>query len=116
MANKKPADEKPKTTSEKPAKPAAKSKEKKKGQTVAPEGRARMAELAKKADPKCAEMKLLVGHPRGMDGRTIASLTAAENVSECLSRLNYLVYAGYARKAGSIYQPTPKGTTEALKA
>ncbi len=70
---------------------------------------------AAKANPKCAVMVALAGRPMGADVRTLALAAGKpDKLSEVMAELNALCYAGYVRRVGGAYQPTPKGTTEAL--
>lgn len=95
----------PKPVESKPAEPRPVGK----GPNITDEDRRR--ELAKKADPHGPLMNALLTHPNGLDPRIAAAQAgmAGERYSEALTLLNALVFAGYARRIGRLYQATPAG-------
>ena len=104
----------PKKAPAAPAKPKSGNGKKKGTPGVVPGDKSAQAQAAK-ADPKCPVMVALANRPMGADARTLAlAVGKSDKLPEVMSELNGLCYAGYVRRVDGMYQPTPKGTTEAL--
>jgi len=107
------AKETPPPKKDQPEAPPPKPKAPEKPKPKAPKRvgtRERAAEFAKAADPKGQLMVVLANYPYGADPRVlVANAGMTGDYADAMSQLNALVAAGYARKQGKFFQPTPAG-------